>query len=42
MMHRTESGASKSYIEQLDRLGEQIEALGGPEINLWNNGEPLG
>ena len=33
---------NQGYIEQLDRLGEQLEALGGPEINLWKGGEPLG
>ena len=33
---------NQSYIEQPDWLGEQLEALGGPEINLWKSGEPLG
>ncbi len=33
---------NQDYMEQLDQLGEQLEALGGPEIHLWKGGEPLG
>ena len=35
-------GINQDYMEQLDRLGEQLEVLGGPEIHLWKGGEPLG